>query len=178
MVRSIGGSRVRQQSRSKNMAAENKKWETYEEVAVFLLNQLATTLGLEYVEGKQEVRGNRSGTTWEIDGKGVKTEGEGFVIIECRRYTKSKQNQEQVAAVAYRIQDTGAKGGIIVSPLGIQEGAAKVANSENIQTVHMDENSTRTEYVFGFLNRVFIGLSDTIQVTDELIVEKIEGPEA
>jgi hypothetical protein len=141
------------------MTAEGKGWETYEQVAVYLLDQVASALGLESVEGKQKVIGNRSGTTWEIDGKGVKSGSEGFVIIECRRYTKSKQKQEQVAALAYRIIDTGAQGGIIVSPLGIQEGAAKVAESENIQTVHMDQNSTRSEFVFRFLNNVFVGLA-------------------
>jgi Restriction endonuclease len=160
------------------MAVKDTKWRTYEEIAVFLLNQIATILDLQYVEGQQEVRGRRSGTTWKIDGRGVKTEGEGFVIIECRRYTKSKQKQEQMAALAYRIQDTGAEGGIIVSPLGIQEGAAKVANAENIQTVHMEENSTRTDYILSFLNRAFIGVSETMHVTEKLTIEKIEGPEA
>ena len=28
-----------------------------------------------------------------IDGKGVAAGGEGFVIIECRRYTKDRHNQ-------------------------------------------------------------------------------------
>ncbi len=138
---------------------EDSKWETYEEVATYLLGQIAEVLGLEKVEGKQTVVGNRSGTTWEIDGKGVKNNEGGFVIIECRRYSKQKQKQEQVAALAYRIMDTGAQGGIIVSPLGIQEGGTKIANSENIQTVTLDENSTTTDYVLKFLNRIFAGAS-------------------
>jgi hypothetical protein len=139
--------------------SEDRKWETYEEVAAYLLDQIAEVLGLEKVEGKQNIVGERSGTTWEIDGKGVRSKEGGFVIIECRRYTKSKQKQEQVAALAYRIMDTGAQGGIIVSPLGIQEGAAKIANSENIQTVTLDENSTTTDYVLRFLNTIFAGVS-------------------
>jgi hypothetical protein len=52
------------------------------------------------VEGKQDVYGSRSLTNWEIDGRGVKIGGEGFVIIECRRWTKSKQKQANVAALA------------------------------------------------------------------------------
>jgi hypothetical protein len=152
-------------------------WHSYEEVAVYLLNQIADVLGLERAEGKQSVEGRRSGTRWEVDGKGVKLGEEGFVIIECRRYTKSKQKQEQVAGLAYRIIDTGAEGGIIVSPLGLQEGAAKVANAENIQTVYMDEKSTQANYILRFLNNTFLGVSDTGYVTDDVKVEVIRGDE-
>ena len=53
------------------MAGEEKEWKTYEEVAVYLLNQIASELGLERVEGKQDVYGSHSLTMWEIDGKGV-----------------------------------------------------------------------------------------------------------
>lgn len=80
----------------------------------------------------------------------MKLSGEGFIIIECRMYTTSKLKQEDVGALAYRIIDTGAAGGIVVSPLGLQEGAAKVAAAENIQTVYMDEDSTTTDYFLRF----------------------------
>jgi hypothetical protein len=160
------------------MTSGTAHWDSYEQVAAYLLDQIiADVLGLERVEGKQSLAGNRSGTQWEIDGKGVKLQDGGFVIIECRRYTKSKQKQEQVAGLAYRILDTGAEGGIVVSPFGLQEGAAKVAAAENIQTVFMNENSTRTEYILRFLNNIFVGLSDTVNVTDGLKVEIIIGTE-
>jgi len=153
-------------------------WRSYEEVAVYLLNEIASVLGVDRVEGKQIVPGVRSGTRWEIDGKGVKSgKGEAFVIVECRRYTKSKQTQEQAAGLAYRILDTGARGGIVVSPLGLQEGAAKVAAAENIDTVYMDENSTKTGYLVKFLNKVFIGAADTVNITDEASVEIIRDDE-
>lgn len=152
------------------MANQDKRWETYEEVAVYLLDQVAAKLGLDRVEDKQKVIGERTGTTWEIDGKGVKVGGEGFVIIECRRYTTKKQTQGQMAHLAYSIIDTGAAGGIIVSPLGLQEGATKVANAENIRTVHMDKNSTRTDYMLSFLNEVFVGVSDTMHITESVTI--------
>lgn len=148
------------------MKDEIEAWEDYEQVAVYLLDKIASALGLERVEGGQEVVGIRSGTTWRIDGKGVKVGGEGFVVIECRRYTTSKQNQEKVAGLAYRMIDTGAAGGIIVSPLGLQEGAARVAAAEGIQTIHLDQNCTRTDYVLEFLNRAFLGVSDNARLTD------------
>lgn len=65
----------------------SKTWNTYEEVAQYLLNQFAEYFELGRVEGKQIVPG-KSGTEWEIDAKGVKADGEGFLIVECRRYTK------------------------------------------------------------------------------------------
>lgn len=141
------------------MAPEPQTWETYEEVAVHILNQIAEHLDLERVEGKQHVYGSRSLTDWEIDGKGVKVGNEGFVIIEVRRYSKQKQKQEQVAALAYRIMDTGAKGGILVSPLGFQAGAKKIAAAEGIQEILMGRESTRTDYVVRFLNNVFAAVS-------------------
>lgn len=90
------------------MMNPDKRWESYEEVAVYLLDRIAEKLGLERVEDKQKVIGERSGTEWEIDGKGVKVGDEGFVIIECRRYTTRKQTQGQMAHLAYSIIDTGA----------------------------------------------------------------------
>ena len=137
-------------------------WRTYEEVAAYLLEQNARAFGLERIEGKQIIQGRKSGTSWEIDAKGIQQGNEGFVIIECRRYTASKQNQEKLGGLAYRIIDTGAAGGIIVSPLGIQEGAAKISTSENITNVQLDANSTATDFVMKFLNKVMVGLSGTL----------------
>lgn len=54
------------------MAEDSTVWRTYEEVAVYLLNQFADALGLERVEGKQKIGGNITTAEWEIDGKGVK----------------------------------------------------------------------------------------------------------
>jgi len=83
----------------------NKEWQTYEEVATYLLNQIAEEFNLSRFEGKQKVIGKRSGTEWEIDAKGIKESDEMFIIVECRRYTKSKQTQEKIGALAYRIID-------------------------------------------------------------------------
>jgi len=134
-------------------------WRTYEEVAVYLLDLFAAEFGLEEVQGTQSVPGHRSGTSWRLDGKGVLLGGQGFVIVECRRHTTEKLKQESVAAVAYRIQDTGAEGGILVSPIGLQEGAAKVAAAEKVVPVVMDAASTTEDYVVRFLKRTMFGAS-------------------
>ena len=131
----------------------NNKWENYEEVATYLLNEFANEFNLDRVEGKQKIDGKRSGTTWEIDAKGVKEDDGGFMIVECRRRTTSKQAQEHLGSLAYRIIDTGADGGIVVSPLGSQKGAEMIAKSENIFNVTLSPDSTPTEFNMGFLGK-------------------------
>lgn len=111
------------------------------------------------------MQGKRSGTGWEIDAKGVRASDGGFFIVECRRYTTSRQNQEKIGALAYRIIDSGAAGGIIVSPLGLQEGAEKVAAAENIFNVRLDENSTRHQFAMQFLNKFVVGACVNLCVT-------------
>lgn len=152
-----------------------QKWQTYEQVAAYLLNQFAAEFGLSRVEGKQVVPGQQSSTDWEIDAKGVHEGDQGFIIVECRRYTTSRLNQEELAALAYRITDTGAEGGIIVSPLRLQEGAQKVAQAANIVEVHLDPNSTPDQFAMQFLNKMMIGLSETITATESVTVQRSQA---
>jgi len=147
-----------------------KEWKKYEEVAQYLLNQFAESFGLGVVEGKQIIPG-QSGTNWEIDAKGIKINNEGFLIIECRRYRESRLNQESIAAIAYRIKDTGADGGIVVTPLELQKGAKKVAEYEGIQHVILDPESTTTDYILKFLQKIFIGISGKVTITGNVNVQ-------
>lgn len=148
-----------------------KPWKSYEEVATYLLNHMANHFGLARVEGKQKISGVRSGTEWEIDAKGVQGgQREGFVIIECRRHTTSKQNQERLGALAYRIVDTGAAGGILVSPLGLQEGAAKIAANEEILEVQLNANCTPDEFVIRFLNKLMIAIKEVVTIGDSACI--------
>jgi hypothetical protein len=150
--------------------AEVKQWQSYEEVAAYLLNQLSEHFGVGRFEGKQVVSGE-SGTEWELDAKGF-SEGESRVIVvECKRHTKTGISQAITAALAWTIQDTGATGGILVSPLGLQAGAKKVAEKSNIVEVTLDQNSTRTDYVLRFLNQIHIGISETVHATDHMVAE-------
>jgi hypothetical protein len=130
---------------------------------------MAEHFGLSHVNGKQTIEGKWSGTIYEIDGKGFTKGGEGFVILECRRYTTSRQKQEDMAALCYRILDTGAKGGIIVSPLGLQEGAKRIAEAENVVSVRLGENSTTKNYVLSFLNKIFVGITETVTISDNVV---------
>ena len=120
--------------KSRKKQEAEKAWRTYEEVAAYLLNRFAKEFGLKTVEGKQKIQG-QSGAWWEIDAKGIR-EGNEAIIVECRRHTTEKLKQEELGGVAFRVIDIGATGGITVSPLGLQEGAEKVAAAKNIISVN------------------------------------------
>jgi len=149
------------------------KWKTYEEVAAYLLGMFAEHFGLSRVEGKQSVPGLRSGTDWTIDAKGKSSGAEAFVIIECRRHTTSKEDQEQLGGLAYRTIDTGAQGGILVSPLGFQSCAQKVAQAEGIVHVELHPDSTPTEFAMRFLNQIFVGIHERCHLSDHCEAELI-----
>jgi hypothetical protein len=147
-------------------------WESYEDVARYLLEEIGDALGLELerVEGKQTLVGE-SGATWEIEGKGIKAGTGAIVVIECRRYTTSKLKQKDMAAMAWTISDVGASGGIVVTPIGVQRGGQIVAKSAGIEVVHLDANSTTTDYVLKFLNKVFLGVTSPVTITDTAVFE-------
>lgn len=153
---------------------KQKAWETYEKVAAYLIEQMKAEFGLSEVEGKQDVEGV-SGASWEIDGKAIREEDSGIVLIECRRYTTSKIKQEDVAAVAYRIKDIGAVGGILVTPIGLQDGARIIADKEGIITVKIYPESNIQEYVMRFLNKIFIGVHDVCQMQDSVHIKVIHA---
>jgi len=137
-------------------------WKSYEGVAAYLIDQFKQHFGLEKVEGKQKVAGKRSGGDWEIDAKGVKIGGEGFVIVECRRYRTARQKKKDLGALAYCVIDTGAAGAIMVSMLPFQTGARKIAGREGIVQVTLNPECTTTEYVMAFLNKIMVGLHEEV----------------
>ena len=58
-----------------------------------------------------------------------------------------------MAGLAWRIIDTGAVGGIFVTPLGFQEGAKKVSSVARIFTVRLTADSTPESFVIEFLDK-------------------------
>jgi hypothetical protein len=148
----------------------DKTWENYEEVARYLLDELATHFGVSKFEGKQKLSGE-SGTDWEIDAKGCQEEGTNIVVVECKRHTKSGISQTITAGLAWSIKDLGADGGILVSPLGLQKGAKKVAASSNITEVILNPTSTKVDYMLGFLNQIHIGFSEHVVLSESYYAE-------
>lgn len=162
--------------RVKGPGKRKKQWEDYEEVARYVLQQIGKRFGLADVEGKQKIAGKLSGTEWEIDAKGVRDGDAAIVLVECRRY-KSRLSQEALAAVAYRVIDAGAAGGITVSPLPLQAGAAKVATAGKVEHVELRPESTREQWIATIGTVVHIGITETAKVTvrDSLEVTVLDG---
>ena len=130
-------------------------WVIYENAARRVLGDIRQELGITSVEGKQTLEGN-SGASWEVDARALKEGSEGFLLVEVRRHTSSGVKQEAVAAIAYRIQDLGGSGGIIVSPLPLQEGAQRVAASTDIAHVLLSPDSSPENYLAEFMGRRFL----------------------
>lgn len=140
------------------MDTPKQEWSKYELVAAEIFSRIKDTFGLASVEGKQVVSG-ASGTEWELDAKGIKEGSEAFVIIECRRYTKSRLAQEHIGGLAFRISDTGAESAIVVSPLGLQLGAQKVASAAKIHSATLNADATPQQFVLSFLGNIFVGIA-------------------
>jgi hypothetical protein len=151
--------------------------EAYEQAAHRVLADLRSHLGLSAVEGKQTLAG-LSGTDWEIDAKVWLEGGTGFLVVEARRYTTSRLKQEAMAAIAYRIQDLGAAGGIVVSPLPLQSGAELVAKAAGIAHVRLEPDSTTENYLAEYMGKRFIGATtvESANAQDSVSAEVIKGP--
>jgi hypothetical protein len=134
-----------------------RSWLLYEQAARAVLEHMRAHLGVSAVEGKQGVPG-RSGTKWEIDAKALVQDGVDFLVVEARRWTTSL-TQEDVAAIAYRIDDVGASGGIVVTPMPLQSGAQLVASAAGIEHVRLSLDSTPMDYLAEYMGRRFIGAS-------------------
>jgi hypothetical protein len=131
-------------------------WKRYEAAVRQILDEFAHHFGIHRVEGKQSIRGLRSGTEWEIEAKGIPGQSKGFFIIECRRGTRSTLDQEQLGGLAYRIIDSGALGGIMVTSIGDQKGPLKVAKAAKIITVKLNAGATPKKFPLDFLGDLIL----------------------
>ena len=70
--------------------------------------------------------------------------------------SKVRIEQEEAGGLAFRIMDTGAVGGLFVTPIGLQEGARKVAAATNIRLVRLNADATPQQFVLEFLGNLFV----------------------
>ena len=113
---------------------------TYEEVAAVLLHQMAAEFGVPRGDGRQTARGKAP--NWEIEVNGSAVNGAMFLVVACRWHKTPHLSQAAMGGLAYRIEETGAQGGIVVRRLGVQDGDAHIAAAATMQTVHLDANQT------------------------------------
>ncbi len=133
-------------------------WLTYENAARSVVAHLRSALGVSQVDGKQSIAGV-SGANWEFDAVAHRANDGNLLLIEARRHTTSRLKQEHLAAFAFRIQDVGAVGGIIATPLPLQEGATKVAASANILHVQLSADSTPEVYLAKYMGQSYRGFT-------------------
>jgi len=136
------------------MNTRKPQWEQYEKLARQVLRDAKSTLKLSRVEPKQKMPGD-SGTDWEIDLVAYDRGSEKLVLVECKMRSEDTLNQETVGGFAYRIQDARAKRGILVTTIGLQEGAKKIADHEEIATVLIDGDDDPENYVATVAGQIF-----------------------
>ncbi len=107
--------------------SEKRTWERYEDVARQLIDDIKSSLGLSMVNPDKKEFPKKDGGICEIDVSAYDMSDGKLVLVECRNKNK-RLPQEEVHGFAYRIQQTNAKRGIIVTPIGLQKGAIIAAN--------------------------------------------------
>lgn len=155
------------------------QWLIYEDAARKVLADLRDTLKLDSVEGKQVLDGV-SGTRWEVDAKAWCEGSQKFLVVEARHHTSSRLKQKDLAAIAFQIVDLGGSGGIVVSPLPMQEGARIIASGANIQHVTLSSESTPESYLAEYMGRRFLGATvvesaTAIDTTDAVVIRGKPG---
>lgn len=149
------------------MSKNSQTWRNYEELARHVLLSFADMLGISEVEAKQRLAG-ASGTKWEIDAKGVMADGYGFLIIECKERDDARLKQDDIASLAFKVKDVGAHGAVIVTSIGLQEGAEKIAKYCDFKVVYLPKNQSFEQFVAHCGNRIFQKLSDRANETHGL----------
>lgn len=156
------------------MKPAQQTWQSYEELARHVLQYFAGELGISEIEAKQRLVGT-SGTNWEIDAKGVSADGIGFLVIECKARSSSRINQSTVASLAYTVQDLKANGAILVTSIGLQEGAQKIASKHGFHAIYLPKECSFEEFVARCGNIVLIHPAPMcISVTFSLVSAKLE----
>lgn len=151
-------------------------WQSYEEVARFVLRELRRALNIADV-GPPAVLPGESGTTWHVDGTATRAPDGAALILECKRKVGRRLDQEAIGGIAFRVLETGVGGAIVVTPLPLQKGAEMVARAQGIQHVQLEPWSTSENYLARFLGQAFYGvtLTESVHVTDCVEATVIRG---
>jgi Restriction endonuclease len=159
------------------MTSGTQTWRSYEELARHVLMCFADMLGISEVEAKQRLMG-ATGTEWEIDAKGVKADGRGFLVVECKERSAARLDQATIGSLAFTVQDVGAQGAVIVTSIGLQEGAKKIAEHQDFKIVFLRKESTFEQFFASCGNCLLAKVSDHATSSLALtgfVVSKAEG---
>jgi hypothetical protein len=161
------------------------KWET---AVKAILGELGGFLGLTELEGDPQTKIRLAGdaTKWQCDLIALRALKDApdskRVRIECKCWSDGVE-QNDVAALAWSLQDTGADGLIVVNR-EMQDGAQKVAKKAQIGVLEFTPGDTAGNYRVKlenwFKNTVFaLGLSATANsnASLQMIVKRADGTE-
>jgi hypothetical protein len=132
-------------------------WRKYEDAVRSIIAQHRDLLGLDSVELSPVKLEGKSGNTWNIEIIGYTAGQRKLVLVEVRRKTTRNIEPEEVGGFAYRIEDTGAEKGYMVTPLdrGLSIGAAKIAGYEEIGHINVSVEATPEDYIIQHMNSMF-----------------------
>jgi hypothetical protein len=129
----------------------------FEQTVRNILEQCRDALGYSRVDPKGKLPG-RSGTEWEIDSTAYLATSGDMVLVECRWRSKKRIDQEQIGGLVFRVQDTGAVAGLMVTSIGLQKGAELVAQANQIGIAKINPDATDRDYVLDIAGRLFHGI--------------------
>lgn len=160
----------------------SKESDEYERVAQVILNNLRDRLGFERVVGTTKPVGKRSGKKIQIDCTAYGLDGS-KTLIECRKHSRPIDVNQMRAFYYVVYRDIEADGGIIVSPVGFQEGAEAVAHAEKIDMFLLNADATEGTYTLQVGNQIFGSRSVPVTVSLTLASEAMpsdgkKSPEA
>ena len=140
--------------------SEKQTWERYEDVARQLIDDIKSYLGVSMVNPDKKEFQKKDGGICEIDVSAYDMGDGKLVLVECRN-RKKRLSQEEVHGFAYRIQQTNAKRGIIITPIGLQKGARIAADGARIGLVKLEPNSTPDNYIAQLTQLLIIKITDS-----------------
>jgi hypothetical protein len=113
------------------------KWKKFEKLVAGI--HMLTSQGAE-VKFDDHIIGRRTGSNRQIDVSIRFKQGlyDYLAIIECKDYGR-KASIDKVEAFRTKMEDVGARHGIMVSPQGFQRGAIKTAEAYNIELFTLTE---------------------------------------
>ncbi len=161
-------------------AMTNIEWKNFEDVFRAILAMHMDFFELEEVEPTSKpIPGiARKVKPWAIDVVGYRKGTNRLVLFEVKRRGRNVE-PEQAAGFAYRILDTEAEAGYIVTTMdrNLSSGAKEIANYEKIGHIQLQKDSTPDDYVMRIADNMFVGITDAVKVSErvEAIVERRDG---
>jgi predicted helicase len=140
---------------------EKKEWERYEDVARQLIDDIKSYLGLSLVNEDKRKFKKKDGGECEIDVSAYNISDEKLVLVECRK-KKEPLSQEEVHGFAYRIQQMNTSRGIIVTTIGLQQGARLAADGAKITLIRLGVHSTKEKYIAEIIQQIFVKVTDQL----------------